>query len=101
DRREEIETKIMNAFTGGQPTLREHREKGGNPSVCSIFQYYNFLFEDNDEKLRKIYEDCRRGEIFCGECKKRLSERVVKFIEEHKERREKAKSKLDDFILKD
>ncbi|MEM2926883.1 MAG: tryptophan--tRNA ligase [Candidatus Bathyarchaeia archaeon] len=101
DRREEIEAKIMNAFTGGQPTLREQREKGGSPSVCSIFQYYYFLFEDDDDRLRKIYEDCKRGEIFCGECKKRLSERVVKFIEEHQERREKAKSKLEDFILRD
>jgi tryptophanyl-tRNA synthetase len=101
DTKESIEAKIMNAFTGGQPTLKEQKEKGGNPSVCSIFQYYYYLFEEDDEKLRKLYDGCKTGGIFCGECKKRLAERVVKFIEGHQERRERARSKLEDFMLKD
>lgn len=101
DTRDRIEMKVMNAFTGGQPTLREQREKGGNPSICPIYQYYYFLFEEDDERLRELYEDCRSGELFCGECKKRLFERVARFVEEHQVRRERAKSSLEDFILKD
>jgi len=45
-------------------------------------------------------EKCRKGEILCGECKKLLSERLVYFLEEHQRRREEAKGRLEDFMMK-
>ncbi|MEM2192608.1 MAG: tryptophan--tRNA ligase [Candidatus Hadarchaeales archaeon] len=93
--------KVMNAFTGGRPTAKEQREKGGKPEICSVYQYYYFMFEQDDEKLRRIYEGCRSGELICGDCKKMLAERVMKFLEEHQRKRERAKDVLQDFMLRD
>ncbi len=71
------------------------------PSVCAIFQYYYYLFEQDQEKLDAREQQCMRGEIMCGECKQDLADRVVKFLEKHQENREKAKDKVQDFIVSD
>ena len=89
----------MNAFTGGQPTAEEQRRLGGNPEVCSVYQYYAFLFEEDDGKLRAIWDDCRGGKVLCGECKQKLAERVARFLEQHQERRERVKDRLEEFLL--
>ena len=101
DKPEDVERKIMNAFTGGGTTIKEQKEKGGNPDVCSVYQYYYFLFEKDDKKLKKIHEDCKSGKRICGECKKELAKRIKKFLKEHQEKREKAKEKIEEFILRD
>ena len=93
--------KIMSAFTGGQPTVEEQKRKGGNPDICSVHLYFKFLFEEDDRKLEDMRNDCKSGKILCGECKKELAERAAKFLEKHQEKREKAKDKLDDFLVKD
>jgi len=43
---------------------------------------------------------CRSGDQICGDCKALLSERVKTFLTEHQKRREKAKDKLEKFMLK-
>ncbi len=99
DSPEQARRKIMNAFTGGQPTAEEQRRLGGNPEVCSVYQYYAFLFEEDDGKLRAIWDDCRGGKVLCGECKQKLAERVARFLEQHQERRERVKDRLEEFLL--
>ena len=101
DAPEQIEKKIMNAFTGGGATIKEQRERGGDPAACSIYQYYYFLFEDDDKKINELYQQCKKGERVCGECKKELARRVKKFIAEHQLRREKARKVLDKVMVKD
>ncbi len=44
---------------------------------------------------------CRSGERLCGDCKAELADRVVAFLESHQERREEAKDRVHDFILKE
>jgi tryptophanyl-tRNA synthetase len=39
---------FRHAFSGGQETLEEHREKGGNPDVDVAYQYLQFLMEDDE-----------------------------------------------------
>ncbi|MEM3899206.1 MAG: tryptophan--tRNA ligase, partial [Candidatus Bathyarchaeia archaeon] len=95
-----VKRKIWNAFTGGKPTVAEQRKMGGDPNICSIFQYFYFLFEENDSRLVERERKCRAGEILCGECKTELTERVVKFLTEHQKRREKARNIIDKFHLK-
>lgn len=41
------------AFSGGQTTVEEHRELGGDPDVDVSYQYLTFFLED-DEELAKI-----------------------------------------------
>ncbi|MDI6654611.1 MAG: tryptophan--tRNA ligase, partial [Candidatus Hydrothermarchaeota archaeon] len=72
-----------------------------NPNVCSIYQYYFYIFEEDDEKVKELSKSCRQGEILCGDCKKELAERVAKFLEQHQKKREKARDKLEEFMLRD
>lgn len=96
----EVKKKIMNAFTGGRPTIAEQRKLGGKPDICPVHQYFYYLFEEDDNKMAELNEKCKRGEILCGECKQLLVERVTKFLLEHQAKREKAKDVLENYLLK-
>jgi tryptophanyl-tRNA synthetase len=95
-----VKRKIWNAFTGGKPTAAEQRKTGATPAVCSVFQYYVYLFEEDDTKLMERELRCKAGEMLCGECKADLVTRLNKFLEEHRERREKAKDVIEKFQIK-
>ncbi|MBI5229049.1 tryptophan--tRNA ligase [Candidatus Micrarchaeota archaeon] len=100
DSPEEVERKIMSAFTGGRDTIEEQKRLGGRPEICPIFSYYTFLFETDDEKLKEIEQQCRSGKLMCGEDKARLCERVKKFLAEHQKNREAARKQLSKFMAK-
>ena len=53
----------------------------GQAEVCSVFKYQYYLFEKDDKAMDDLSEKCRRGEILCGECKKMLADKIVKFLE--------------------
>ena len=96
-----VEKKILSSFTGGRATVEEQRRLGGQPDICPVYHYYYFMFEEDEKKLSNIYNECKSGKLLCGECKGMLAPRVRKFIEEHQSNREKAKDKIDDFIVED
>jgi tryptophanyl-tRNA synthetase len=100
DRPEVVKRKVWNAFTGGKGTAAEQRKQGANPDVCSIFQYFLYLFEEDDKKLAQREELCKAGEVLCGECKKDLTERINKFLAEHQKKREKARSTIEKYHIK-
>ena len=87
------------AFSGGQPTIQEHREKGGNPDIDVSFIWLKMIFEESDEKLKKIHDDYKSGKMLTSELKEILIEKINKFLIEHRKNREKVK--LDKFLLKD
>ncbi len=85
-----VKKKIMKyAFSGGQPTVEEHRKKGGNPDVDVSFQWLKTVFEPDDKKLKKIEDDYRSGKMLTGELKQILVDRMNKFLESHRKRKEK------------
>jgi tryptophanyl-tRNA synthetase len=43
---------------------------------------------------------CKTGEMLCGECKNDLVSRLNKFLEEHREKREKAKDVIEEYHIK-
>ena len=85
------------AFSGGQPTIEMHRKLGGNPDIDVSFQWLKILFEEDDNKLKKIEEDYRSGRLLTGELKEILIEKVVRFLEEHMKKRERAKELIQVF----
>ena len=85
------------AFSGGQPTVEEHRKKGGNTDIDVPYQWLTFLEED-DKKLKEIHDDYRSGKMLTGEIKAILIEKLTKILEDHQKRMEKAKDKLDEFL---
>jgi tryptophanyl-tRNA synthetase len=91
--------KIMSAFTGQQATAELQKKLGGNPDVCSVCQYYRFLFEKNDKKVQQIFEKERSGELLAGEHKQDLAEHVVAFLEKHQEKLEKTKEIAKQLVL--
>jgi len=95
-----VKRKVWNAFTGGKGTAAEQKKTGAEPDVCTIFQYFLYLFEENDEKLEDRERKCRSGEILCGECKRDLAERINKFLAEHQRNREKARDVLEKYHIK-
>lgn len=99
DSLEEAKKKIWNAFTGGQPTVKEQREKGGNPDICVVYEMLNIYFIEDDKEVEKLRNDCISGNILCGECKLKLIDYIVKFLEKHKKERQKYKYKLKDFFI--
>lgn len=88
------------AFSGGQPTLEEHRKKGGNPDIDVSFQYLKFFFEEDDKKLQKIYDDYKSGKLLSGELKQILIGKLIPFLEQHQKKRESAKKRLKEFNIK-
>lgn len=93
--------KVMNAFTGGRATVEEQRRKGGNPEVCVVYQWLYYMFEEDDQKIKERWEECRKGRVLCGECKEYLAGKVAGFLEEHQKRREKAREEIEKFMVED
>lgn len=87
------------AFSGGQPTIEEHRKLGGNTDIDVPYQWLTFLEED-DKKLKQIHDDYRSGKMLTGELKAILIDKLNKFLEEHQKKREQARKHVEEFIMK-
>jgi len=101
DTPEVAEEKIRNAFTGGRATVEEQRRLGANPDICSVFAYYTYLFAPEDGYWNDVEATCRGGQRMCGDCKLELSGHVVKFLKEHQRRRERARDRIEKFLVRD
>jgi tryptophanyl-tRNA synthetase len=95
-----VKRKVWNAFTGGRGTVAEQRKLGAIPEICSVYQYFLFLFEEDDKKLAEREKQCRLGGVLCGDCKKDLAERINKFLSEHQRKREEARKTIEKFHIK-
>ena len=89
------------AFSGGQATLEEHREKGGNPDIDVSFQYLKMFFEEDDKKLAEIERKYKKGEMLTGELKAYTIEKINAFLKEHQENKKKAEKMIDKFLVRD
>lgn len=97
DTPKQLKNKInKQAFSGGQTTVEEHRERGGNCDVDISYQYLTF-FLDDDDKLEKIRKDYTSGALLTGELKKILIDTVTPILQAHQERR----AKITDTVLKE
>jgi len=98
DDKKTVKTKINKyAFSGGQPTLEEHKKKGGNPDIDVSYQYLRFL-EQDDKKLEEIYNSYKSGSLSTGELKKITIEKINTFLKEHQQKIKSAKSKIDKYL---
>jgi len=83
------------AFSGGQPTLEEHRKKGGNPDIDVSFQYLKMFLEEDDKKLEKIHNDYKSGKMTTGELKEYTIKKLNEFLSEHQRKIQTAKIKAE------
>ncbi len=90
-----VKKKVMKyAFSGGQPSIEEHRKKGGNPDIDVSFQWLYMFFEEDDNKLEEIRKAYASGKMLTGELKQYLIEKINVFLKEHRHKREKEGKKL-------
>ena len=96
-----VEKKIMKyAFSGGKPTIEEHRKYGADLSIDIPYIWLSMFFEKDDEKLREIGEAYRKGEMLSGEIKHILAERINEYLRKHRERRKRVEKRIEQFMYK-
>ena len=93
-----MEKKIKSSFSGGQPTVEEHRKKGGNPDIDVAYQYLRYFFEENDNELEKIREEYVSGKLLTGEIKSICIEKAESWMKEHHELKEQNQHLIKDFL---
>jgi tryptophanyl-tRNA synthetase len=62
---------------------------------------FAFSVEPDDKKLNEIREQYKSGHLLSGELKALLIEKINSFLKDHREKREKARDKLDKYLVKD
>jgi len=91
-----IETKIKKyAYSGGGKTLQEHRQLGADLNVDVAYQYLLY-FLDDDKELEKIAREYKSGRMLTSDIKKIMIDCVLKFVNEHQERREQITQEIID-----
>jgi len=82
--------KLKRALTGGRATVEEQRKLGGVPEQCTVYEMYVYHLMPSDDELMDVYRRCVRGELLCGEDKSMAVERLVRWMEEHRKKWERA-----------
>ena len=99
DTKKTVKKKIMSAFTGGRTTVKEQRELGGVPEICTIYDWFQKFFIKDDKKLQEIYTKCKNGELICGlDCKPKLVELLLEFQNKHQENKKSVIEKLPKYF---
>lgn len=124
DTAKQIKNKVnKHAFSGGQATVEEHRQLGGNCEVDISYQWLRFFLEDDErlEQIRKVsfllfaialypqmkatmiyiygfiyFQGYTSGEILTGELKKELIDVLQRLVAAHQE----AKCKITNDVVK-
>lgn len=95
-----VKKKLMSAKTGGGVTIEEHREKGGKPKQCAVYELHAYhLLEDKE--LSEVYEGCKTGEWLCGNCKKLAVEKLNEFLKGFRERKAQAHDVMGQYVRGD
>ncbi len=101
DSKEEMTKKVKRAFSGGQPTVEEHRRLGGDCSKDVAFQYLQFFFESDDSELSQIARDYEAGKLLTGEIKQICIDRASEWLKDIAERRDMWDGRLEEFLAPD
>ena len=96
-----VEKKIKQAFSGGQPTVEEHRRLGGNPDIDVAYQYMMYFFEEDDAYLSEINAAFRAGTLLAGEMKQLCIERATAWMGNLHEMRDQTAHQVSAFLAED
>ena len=92
------EKKIKKSFSGGQPTIEEHRRLGGDPDKDVAYQYMMYFFEEDDSYLAEINQGYRSGKILAGEMKQLCIERATDWLTGLSEKRDETAHLVENFF---
>ncbi|MGM5481928.1 MAG: tryptophan--tRNA ligase [Nanobdellota archaeon] len=97
DTSKEVKRKINKSYTGGRDSVEEQKEKGGDPDICKVHEIYRFHHPD-DSFVDGIYTDCKKGNLLCGECKKKCIEFLNDFLEKHQNKKKESIEKANKIV---
>lgn len=63
---------------------RKRRDDPGNPDICNVFTLHKYFSKDSE--IEKINKECRTAEIGCIDCKKILSDNIIRELEPIREK---------------
>lgn len=93
---DEVREKIKKAMTD---PARIHKTDIGHPEICPVYAYHQaFRKEGSDE----IYESCKKGQIGCMECKRKITQSINDLLEPMRERRtvyQNDPKKVDEILM--
>ncbi len=87
DDEETVRKKVFSAKTGGRVSLEEQRKYGGEPEKCMIYELFLYHLIENEDELKEIYNNCKNGELKCGDCKKLATQILNSMLKEIRERK--------------
>lgn len=94
-----VEKKIMKyAFSGGQATTELQRKLGADLNVDVPYQWLYYIFEEDDEEMKRITSEYSSGKMLTGEIKKILAQKVNELLEEHRKRRDMSEKMYSKFL---
>lgn len=79
---ETIKKKIMGALTD---TNKIKKDDPANPDVCMVYYYHKLV--NNEDNVKTICSECKKGERGCVQCKKELIEAMNNFLKPIQEKR--------------
>ena len=83
DTPEEVKQKVWNSVT--DPS-RIRKTDPGHPDVCTVYEYHKVF---NKDEVAELEDSCRKGEIGCVNCKKKLTNKINELLDPMRERRQK------------
>lgn len=81
DDAETVRNKVQTMITDPQ---RIHLKDKGHPEICNVFSYRKIFAPDTVDEVEKA---CKRAEIGCAECKKKLASSISSYLEPIQDRR--------------
>ncbi len=90
-----IKKKVQSMITDPQ---RIHKSDPGHPEVCNVHSYYAVFAP---QLKKEVEEACRKAELGCTDCKKRLAEILIEKLGPIQEKRKELlrhKNKLKDIL---
>lgn len=72
---------------------RARKSDPGDPDICNVYTFHKIY--SPDEMVKQINEECRKGEIGCVDCKKKMAENLVKALLPIREKRNELDSDPD------
>lgn len=89
-----LKKKVMSSFSGGKPTVEEHREHGGDPDVDVACQYLK-AFYLSEQEADNLFAQYRKGDVLSGEVKQQLLGHLTEELEAFQKRVQE----IDDALL--
>ena len=81
DDEEQIFNKVRTAITDPE---KIRRNDPGHPEICNVFAFHKKF---NNAEINTIENDCKSGALGCVDCKKNCANKIAKFFEPNREKR--------------